>query len=384
MTFYSPQGMSLGRQDKNANWPVRQKKERTQRAQKNWRENTQREEERSAPTRKERRGKNREREFFGRPPRRTQDGPGCRPPHNLCASCRDDRAHSRRAPTWRLLPRARCAHRCFRVHTVDEIWRGRRVHHWLRLSPEIVCKAGRLDILTFLNEHRRLPVRVYGALGLAIKHGHCSIMQFLGARHRRLANEQDRSSVDGHYALIDPRDAMGVAIARDDVDMLRVLCTWWSPFFCTRDAIFAALKAGRPAMACSLACEADNSTGFHVTLMLYNQTRLVTRDKHDETRWMDQLRVLVARVPTDTLALALLSLATAGAGLDLNHGLLLPETSAVGRSERYATAIRLIAASAPCGVIDAALALAADAGAHEAGQFLVKAIGTTLHPTHQQ
>ncbi|AVK77056.1 hypothetical protein pmac_cds_368 [Pandoravirus macleodensis] len=277
--------------------------------------------------------------------------------------------------------RARSAHRCFHVHTVDEIWRGRRVHHWLRLSPETVCEAGRLDILTFLDARRRLPRRVHELLRLAVKQGHCAIVQFLASRHARSTEEQERALFDLDM-LVDPHHIMREAVEHDNVDMVRIICECLGPPFCVRDAASLALELGKTVMACRLLAGAD-SKSVDAAVVLYKQATLIQCDRSDKSRLTEQMAALVASIHVDVVALVLLSIATEGIRHDPWNGSfhdvdprspLAPEAMTVRRRERCATAIRLIAGIEPRGMVNATLALAATLRAHDAGHFLCQAV----------
>lgn len=291
--------------------------------------------------------------------------------------------------------RARSAHQCFRIHTADEVWRGRRVHHWLRLSPETACKAGRLDILTFLDARRRLPLRVHELLRLAVKHGHCAIVQFLASRHMRLTKEQ-ADALPSLDALIDPHDITRAAVERGDVDMTRALYECWGPPFCARDAISLALRADKTDMACRLMSEASTEDA-DVAVVLYGQALLIRCGGPDKTRLTKQMAALVASVSVHTVALTLLSIATDGIRPDPWSALprdqdlaspVPPEASTTRRRERCAAAIRLIAATGPRKVVDAAVGIAATLKAHDAGRFLCQAVyggaSPTTSPAEQQ
>lgn len=285
--------------------------------------------------------------------------------------------------------RARSAHRCFHVHTADEIWRGRRVHHWLRLSPEAVCKAGRLDILAFLDARRRLPLRAHELLRLAVKHGHCAIVRFLASRHVPPTEEQERLDM-----LVDPHHIMRAAVEHDNVDMVRALCECWGPPFCARNAASLALELGKTVVACRLLAGADSKSS-DAAVVLYKQATLIRRNGPDKSRLTKQMAALVASIPVDVVALVLLSIATEGISHDPQDAPfqdvdpaspLAPEAMTARRRERCATAIRLIVGVEPHEMVNAALALAAALKAHDAGHFLCQAVhgGAPSCPEQQE
>ncbi|AVK76170.1 hypothetical protein pneo_cds_563 [Pandoravirus neocaledonia] len=272
--------------------------------------------------------------------------------------------------------RARSAHRCFCVHTADEVWRGRRVHHWLRLSPEIVCKAGRLDILAFLDARHRLPLRAHELLRLAVKHGHCAVVRFLASRRERLTDMQERALPE-QDRLIDPHDIVRIAIRRENVGMVRALCECWGPPFCLRVAISLALKMDKTQVARSLIDGSDEKDAIVLMAFLfYEQATLIRRDEDNAARRTDQLSVLTASAPANTIAMALLAIAMTGVRREpVDQQFWADHDPVVARRrKRYADAIGLIASVMSRDVIDAALRLAAATEAHEAEQLLIQAI----------
>lgn len=214
--------------------------------------------------------------------------------------------------------RVRAAHRCFRVHSADEVQRGRRVHHWLRLSPEAVCKAGRADILAFLYARKRVP-RTACLVNAAASRGHVDTVRVILENHSTA--EQRRLLCE---SADDPNEAMRLAVERGDVNMVRAL------YDCgimlnvrTAAAIDKASRQGHlELMRFVIDSAGDNDSP--IAAAVANEAVRATVDRSRKLGARDPLPVLVACARHTTLVKALLLLAVAGASAQARAALLSP------------------------------------------------------------
>ncbi|AGO85161.1 Ankyrin repeat domain containing protein [Pandoravirus salinus] len=79
---------------------------------------------------------------------------------------------------------ARAAHRCFRVHTVQHVHRAVRDPAWLRMPIARVCQTGRVDILDFLYARKRIPLTL-NMLTIAVEGGHLDVVRLVYRRDQR-------------------------------------------------------------------------------------------------------------------------------------------------------------------------------------------------------
>lgn len=214
--------------------------------------------------------------------------------------------------------RARAAHRCFHVHSVDEVQRGRRVHHWLRLSPEAVCKAGRADILAFLYARKRVP-RTACLVNAAASRGHADAVRVILANHGT-AEQRRRLCESGD----DPDEAMRSAVERGDVNMVRALCDCGIALNVrTAAAIDHASRQGHlELMRFVVDSAGDNDSP--IAAAVANEALRTTADRARKLGARDPLPVLVACARHTTLVKALLLLAVAGASAQARAALLSP------------------------------------------------------------
>ncbi|AGO84408.1 Ankyrin repeat domain containing protein [Pandoravirus salinus] len=79
---------------------------------------------------------------------------------------------------------ARVAHRCFSVQET-ETTKTRRIHNvWLRTSPERACQAGRVDVLTYLYDHKRIPCTIF-LCDSAVRSGSVDMVHLVRERDAR-------------------------------------------------------------------------------------------------------------------------------------------------------------------------------------------------------
>lgn len=212
--------------------------------------------------------------------------------------------------------RARAAHRCFRVHSVDEVQRGRRVHHWLRLSPEAVCKAGRADILAFLYARKRVP-RTACLVNAAASRGHADTVRVILDNHSTA--EQRRLLCE---SADDPNEAMRSAVKRGDVNMVRALCDCGIALNVRMAVDYASRQGHLELMRLAIASAGDDDSP--VAVAVANEAVRATVDRSRKRDAHGPLPTLMACARRTTLVKALLSLAVAGASAQARAALLSP------------------------------------------------------------
>ncbi|AGO82673.2 Ankyrin repeat domain containing protein [Pandoravirus dulcis] len=214
--------------------------------------------------------------------------------------------------------RARAAHRCFRVHSADEVQRARRVHHWLRLSPEAVCKAGRADILAFLYARKRVP-RTACLVNVAASHGHADTVRVILENHSTA--EQRRLLCE---SADDPYEAMRSAVERGDANMVRALYDCGIALNVrTAAAIDHASRQGHLELV-RFVIDSAGDNDSPIAAAVANEAVWTTVDRSRKLGARDPLPVLMACARHTTLVKALLLLAVAGASAQARAALLLP------------------------------------------------------------
>ncbi|AVK77131.1 Ankyrin repeat domain containing protein [Pandoravirus macleodensis] len=76
---------------------------------------------------------------------------------------------------------ARLAHRCFLVPESTQALDRRRRNRWLRASPERACAAGRIDVVTFLYDRKRIPATI-NLTDAALKSGDVDMVRLVRQR----------------------------------------------------------------------------------------------------------------------------------------------------------------------------------------------------------